>query len=79
MFPLYIKFNKPLTIHISCAVFFLQKIILVLTICSALSVNLFRVFFSPYQSKLEDRSQKKKIMFLHSKNKASRKGYKGEC
>ena len=22
---------------------------------------------------------KKKIMFLHSKNKASRKGYKGEC
>ena len=28
---------------------------------------------------LEDRSQKKKIMFLHSKNKASRKGYKGEC
>ena len=29
--------------------------------------------------KLEDRSQKKKIMFLHSKNKASRKGYKGEC
>ena len=32
-----------------------------------------------FQSKLEDRSQKKKIMFLHSKNKASRKGYKGEC
>ena len=31
------------------------------------------------QSELEDRSQKKKIMFLHSKNKASRKGYKGEC
>ena len=31
------------------------------------------------QMKLEDRSQKKKIMFLHSKNKASRKGYKGEC
>ena len=31
------------------------------------------------QVKLEDRSQKKKIMFLHSKNKASRKGYKGEC
>ena len=31
------------------------------------------------QIKLEDRSQKKKIMFLHSKNKASRKGYKGEC
>ena len=31
------------------------------------------------QNKLEDRSQKKKIMFLHSKNKASRKGYKGEC
>ena len=30
------------------------------------------------QVKLEDRSQKKKIMFLHSKNKASRKGYKGE-
>ena len=30
-------------------------------------------------NKLEDRSQKKKIMFLHSKNKASRKGYKGEC
>ena len=30
-------------------------------------------------SKLEDRSQKKKIMFLHSKNKAARKGYKGEC
>ena len=30
------------------------------------------------KSKLEDRSQKKKIMFLHSKNKASRKGYKGE-
>ena len=29
--------------------------------------------------KLEDRSQKKTIMFLHSKNKASRKGYKGEC
>ena len=29
--------------------------------------------------KLEDRLQKKKIMFLHSKNKASRKGYKGEC
>ena len=29
--------------------------------------------------KLEDRSQKKKLMFLHSKNKASRKGYKGEC
>ena len=29
--------------------------------------------------KLEDHSQKKKIMFLHSKNKASRKGYKGEC
>ena len=29
-------------------------------------------------TKLEDRSQKK-IMFLHSKNKASRKGYKGEC
>ena len=28
---------------------------------------------------LEDRSQKKKRMFLHSKNKASRKGYKGEC
>ena len=23
--------------------------------------------------------KKKKIMFLHSKNKASRKGYKGEC
>ena len=22
---------------------------------------------------------KKKIMFLHSKNKVSRKGYKGEC
>ena len=22
---------------------------------------------------------KKKIMFLHSKNKASRKGYKGDC
>ena len=32
-----------------------------------------------YRIKLEDRSQKKKIMFLHSKNKASRKGYKGEC
>ena len=31
------------------------------------------------QSELEDRLQKKKIMFLHSKNKASRKGYKGEC
>ena len=31
------------------------------------------------QKQLEDRSQKKKIMFLHSKNKASRKGYKGEC
>ena len=31
------------------------------------------------QLQLEDRSQKKKIMFLHSKNKASRKGYKGEC
>ena len=31
------------------------------------------------QLKLEDHSQKKKIMFLHSKNKASRKGYKGEC
>ena len=31
------------------------------------------------EEKLEDRSQKKKIMFLHSKNKASRKGYKGEC
>ena len=31
------------------------------------------------KNKLEDRSQKKKIMFLHSKNKASRKGYKGEC
>ena len=30
-------------------------------------------------TKLEDRSQKKKIMFLHSKNKASQKGYKGEC
>ena len=29
--------------------------------------------------KLENRSQKKKIMFWHSKNKASRKGYKGEC
>ena len=28
--------------------------------------------------KLEDRSQKKKIMFLLCKNKASRKGYKGE-
>ena len=34
---------------------------------------------SCYQDQLEDRSQKKKIMFLHSKNKASRKGYKGEC
>ena len=32
-----------------------------------------------YKRELEDRSQKKKIMFLHSKNKASRKGYKGEC
>ena len=31
------------------------------------------------KTELEDRSQKKKIMFLHSKNKASRKGYKGEC
>ena len=31
------------------------------------------------EKELEDRSQKKKIMFLHSKNKASRKGYKGEC
>ena len=31
------------------------------------------------RKELEDRSQKKKIMFLHSKNKASRKGYKGEC
>ena len=30
-------------------------------------------------AKLEDRSQKKKIMFLLCKNKASRKGYKGEC
>ena len=29
--------------------------------------------------KLEDCSQKKKVMFLHSKNKPSRKGYKGEC
>ena len=35
--------------------------------------------FANLISKLEDRSQKKKIMFLHSKNKASRKGYKGEC
>ena len=34
---------------------------------------------SRINNKLEDRSQKKKIMFLHSKNKASRKGYKGEC
>ena len=34
---------------------------------------------TPEQSELEDRSQKKKIMFLHSKNKASQKGYKGEC
>ena len=33
----------------------------------------------PFEKKLEDRSQKKKIMFLHSKNKASGKGYKGEC
>ena len=32
-----------------------------------------------YNVELKDRSQKKKIMFLHSKNKASRKGYKGEC
>ena len=31
------------------------------------------------QTKLEDCSQKKKIMFLLCKNKASRKGYKGEC
>ena len=38
-----------------------------------------RCLTSNLQHKLEDRLQKKKIMFLHSKNKASRKGYKGEC
>ena len=32
-------------------------------------------FVSKTRTQLEDRSQKKKIMFLHSKNKASRKGY----
>ena len=37
------------------------------------------IVYSNFIVKLEDRSQKKKIMFLHSKNKASRKGYKGEC
>ena len=36
-------------------------------------------YLSELKKKLEDRSQKKKILFLHSKNKASRKGYKGEC
>ena len=36
-------------------------------------------FYMVTKQKLEDRSQKKKIMFLYSKNKASRKGYKGEC
>ena len=48
-------------------------------------IERFKIFIYIYLSKsqqeikLEDRSQKKKIMFLHSKNKASRKGYKGEC
>ena len=37
----------------------------------------FKTILHGRKVKLEDRSQKKKIMFLHSKNKASRKGYKG--
>ena len=40
---------------------------------------LFNFLWDEKPDKLEDRSQKKKIMFLHSKNKESRKGYKGEC
>ena len=39
----------------------------------------YRITTARLKVKLEDRSQKKKIMFLYSKNKASRKGYKGEC
>ena len=42
-------------------------------------INCFSAEHMRILTKLEDRSQKKKIMFLHSKNKASRKGYKGEC
>ena len=42
-------------------------------------VFIFKIRVKIKKFKLEDRSQKKKIMFLHSKNKASRKGYKGEC
>ena len=34
---------------------------------------------SIHKYKLEDCLQKKRIMFLHSKNKVSQKGYKGEC
>ena len=41
--------------------------------------SLIHTIFDKLKTKLEDRSQKKKIMFLHGKNKASRKGYKGEC
>ena len=43
------------------------------------SADINNMVFDTKLYKLEDRSQKKKIMFLHSKNKASRKGYKGEC
>ena len=34
----------------------------------------FKGQYSKVKGQLEDRSQKKKIMFLHSKNKSSRKG-----
>ena len=44
-----------------------------------MGLKLHQVKALPKVGELEDRSQKKKIMFLHSKNKASQKGYKGEC
>ena len=54
-------------------VWFLVKILLVM--CETRACPSYVTVAMPTRGSLA----KKKIMFLHSKNKASRKGYKGEC